>query len=63
GLSTRVRVEVSDSSGSRLATAPRREPVLATDAYDTDLSEIRARIAEIIQDNSGKGRAAALARD
>lgn len=63
GLSTRVRVEVSDSSGSQLATAPRREPVLATDAYDTDLTEIRARIAEIIQDNSGKGRAAALARD
>jgi membrane fusion protein (multidrug efflux system) len=62
GLSTRVRVEVNDSSGSALAAAPRREPVLATQAYDTDLGEIRTRIAEIIRDNSGAGPAA-LARD
>jgi membrane fusion protein, multidrug efflux system len=62
GLSTRVRVDVEDSSGRALAAAPRREPVLATDAYDTNLSEIRTRIAEIIRDNSG-GSAAPLARD
>ena len=54
GLSTRVRVDVQDSAGTQLATVPRREPVLATRAYDTDLSEIRARIAEIIRDNSGR---------
>jgi membrane fusion protein (multidrug efflux system) len=63
GLSTRVRVDVNDGSGSQLATAPRREPVLATQAYDTDLGEIRARIAEIIRDNTGSGPAAPLARD
>ncbi|HEX4619101.1 MAG TPA: HlyD family efflux transporter periplasmic adaptor subunit [Steroidobacteraceae bacterium] len=63
GLSTRVRVAVHDSSGSQLAAAPRREPVLATAAYDTDLSGIRARIAEIVRDNTGAGPAAPLARD
>ncbi len=63
GLSTRVRVDVNDSSGQQLAQAPRREPVLATSAYDTDLSEIRTRIAEIIRDNTGSGPAAPLARD
>ncbi len=53
GLSTRARVDVHDSAGTQLATAPRREPVLATDAYDTDLGEIRARIAEIVRANGG----------
>jgi membrane fusion protein (multidrug efflux system) len=57
GLSTRVRVDVRDGAGTQLATAPRREPVLATQAYDTDLGEIRARIAEIIRDNSAAGAA------
>jgi membrane fusion protein (multidrug efflux system) len=63
GLSTRVRVDVHDSAGTQLATAPRRVPVLATQAYDTDLGEIHARIAEIIRDNSGGGAAASPARD
>ncbi|HUL46099.1 MAG TPA: HlyD family secretion protein [Steroidobacteraceae bacterium] len=63
GLSTRVRIDVENSSGSQLATAARREPVLATNAYDTDLGEIRTRIAEIIRDNSAAGAAAPLARD
>ena len=54
GLSTRVRVDVHDGAGSQLAEAPRREPVLATSAYDTDLSAIRARIDEIVRDNSGE---------
>ena len=53
GLSTRVRIDVHNSSGSQLAQAPRREPVLATRAYDTDLSGIRTHIEEIIRDNSG----------
>jgi membrane fusion protein (multidrug efflux system) len=60
GLSTRVRIDVNDSSGEQLAQAPRREPVLATSAYDTDLSAIRTHIAEIIRDNSGAGAAAAV---
>jgi hypothetical protein len=38
-------------------------PVLATQAYDTDLGEIRARIAEIIRDNSAGRPAAPPARD
>ena len=63
GLSTRVRIDVRDGSGSQLAPAPRREPVLATSAYDTDLSAIRTRIAEIIRDNTGAGSAASPARD
>ena len=63
GLSTRVRIDVQDSSGSQLAAAPRREPVLATSAYDTDLSEIRARIATIIRDNTGVAPLAAVAGD
>ncbi|HWZ61631.1 MAG TPA: HlyD family secretion protein [Steroidobacteraceae bacterium] len=60
GLSTRVRIDVEDGSGSQLAGAPRREPVLATSAYDTDLSEIRARIAAIIRDNTGVASLAAV---
>ena len=63
GLSTHVRVAVQDSSGAQLAPAPPREPVLATGIYDTDLGEIRTRIAEIIRDNSGTGSAAPVARD
>ncbi|HYL72143.1 MAG TPA: HlyD family efflux transporter periplasmic adaptor subunit [Candidatus Dormibacteraeota bacterium] len=52
GLSTRVRIDVRETSGSQLAEVPRREPVLATSAYDTDLSAIRTHIAEIIRENS-----------
>ncbi|HLY53609.1 MAG TPA: HlyD family efflux transporter periplasmic adaptor subunit [Steroidobacteraceae bacterium] len=59
GLSTRVRIDVRDTSGSQLARVPRREPVLATRAYDTDLSAIRTRIEEIVRDNSGAAAAAA----
>ena len=63
GLSTRVRIDVSEGDGSQLATAPRREPVLATQAYDVDLGEIRAHIAEIIRDNSAAAGAANSARN
>ncbi|MFZ0009467.1 MAG: efflux RND transporter periplasmic adaptor subunit [Steroidobacteraceae bacterium] len=52
GLSMHVTVDVRDASGSQLAPAPRREPVLTTSAYDTDLGGIRERIAEVIRDNS-----------
>jgi membrane fusion protein, multidrug efflux system len=53
GLSTRVRVDVHNGSGTQLAAVPRREPVLATSAYDTDLSAIRTHIEEIIRENGG----------
>ena len=55
GLSTRARVDVHDDSGPQLAPAPPREPVLATSAYDIDRSEITARIAHIIAENSPEG--------
>jgi membrane fusion protein (multidrug efflux system) len=52
GLSMHVTVDVHDASGGQLAPAPRREPVLTTSAYDTDLGAIGKRIAEIVRDNS-----------
>ena len=55
GLSTRARVDVHDDSGPQLAPAPPQEPVLATSAYDIDRSEITARIAQIIAENSPEG--------
>jgi membrane fusion protein, multidrug efflux system len=55
GLSTVVRVEVHDTSGAELAPTPRREPVLETRAYDIDTSAIRARIEQIVEDNSAEG--------
>jgi membrane fusion protein, multidrug efflux system len=52
GLSMHVTVDVRDTSGVQLAPAARPEPVLATSAYDTDLTAIRARIEAIIRANS-----------
>jgi membrane fusion protein (multidrug efflux system) len=52
GLSTRASVDVRDDSGSQLANAPRREPVLHTAVYEIDKTEIQARIAQIVADNT-----------
>jgi membrane fusion protein, multidrug efflux system len=52
GLSTHARVDVRDDSGSQLAQAPRKEPVLSTDIYQIDTSEITARIARIVAENT-----------
>jgi len=52
GLSTRARVDVRDDSGPQLAQAPRKEPVLSTDIYQVDTSEITARIAQIVAENA-----------
>jgi membrane fusion protein, multidrug efflux system len=52
GLSTVVTVDLRDSSGPQLAQTARQQPVLATRAFDIDRSEIRARIEQIINDNS-----------
>jgi len=52
GLSTKVRVDVRDTSGQMLARSVRQAPVLATNAYDIDLQEIQSRIAHIIRDNT-----------
>jgi membrane fusion protein, multidrug efflux system len=59
GLSTKVTVDVHDESGPVLAEAPPKEPVLATRAFDIDRSEIKARIADIIRDNTRTGTASA----
>src|SRR5712671_5223629 len=52
GLSTTARVDVHDDSGAQLAPAPPQEPVLTTSVYDLDRSEVTARIAQIIGENS-----------
>ena len=52
GLSTTATVNVHGDSGAVLAQAPRQEPVLATNTYEIDRSEIATRIAQIIRDNS-----------
>ncbi len=52
GLSTRVEVDVRNSSGAQLATAARDKPVLATTAYEIDQHEIDERIARIIAENT-----------
>jgi len=52
GLSTRASVDVRDRSGSQLANTPRREPVLHTAIYEIDKTEIHARIAQIVADNT-----------
>jgi membrane fusion protein (multidrug efflux system) len=57
GLSTTVTVDVHDDSGTQLAQTPPREPVLTTGAFDIDRSEISARIADIIRDNTREGSA------
>jgi membrane fusion protein (multidrug efflux system) len=61
GLSTDAKVDVHDCNGQQLAQSPPGKPVLATDAFDIDRGEIRARIAQIISDNSLEGSAPAAA--
>ena len=55
GLSTSASVDVRDDSGPQLAPAPRQDPVLTTRVYDIDRSEVTARIARIIGENSLEG--------
>jgi membrane fusion protein, multidrug efflux system len=57
GLSTRASVDVRNDSGSQLALAPRKEPVLSTNIYEIDKTEIAARIAQIITENAPAGPA------
>jgi membrane fusion protein, multidrug efflux system len=52
GLSTHASVDVREDSGPQLAQAPRKEPVLNTDIYTIDMSEVTARIAQIVADNA-----------
>jgi membrane fusion protein (multidrug efflux system) len=52
GLSIHASVDVHGTSGLQLAQAPRKEPVLNTDIYAIDMSEVHARIAQIVADNA-----------
>ena len=52
GLSTHATVDIRNDSGPQLAVVPRKEPVLSTDIYQIDMSEVTARIARIISDNA-----------
>jgi membrane fusion protein (multidrug efflux system) len=52
GLSTHASVDVRDDSGPQLAQVPRKDPVLSTDIYAIDMSEVTARIAQIVADNA-----------
>jgi membrane fusion protein (multidrug efflux system) len=52
GLSTHASVDVRAESGPQLAQAPRKDPVLNTDIYVIDMSEVTARIAQIVADNA-----------
>ena len=57
GLSTTATVDVRNDSGPVLAQVPRQEPVLATNTYDVNRSEVSERIAQIIRDNSREANA------
>jgi membrane fusion protein (multidrug efflux system) len=52
GLSTRATVDIHNTSGLQLAQVARKEPILNTDIYVVDFTEISARIAQIIADNA-----------
>jgi membrane fusion protein, multidrug efflux system len=55
GLSTRVSVETVNEDGPQLAQSAPEKPVLSTATYELDNAEIKARIAEIIRDNTREG--------
>jgi len=59
GLSTRVSVTTVDTSGPALAQRAHEKPVLTTDVYEMDNGDVKARIAEIIRDNTTESEAAA----
>ncbi|MBV8496112.1 MAG: efflux RND transporter periplasmic adaptor subunit [Gammaproteobacteria bacterium] len=54
GLSTEIKVDVRDDSGAQLARTPRAQPVLTTRVFDVDRSQIAAKIAAIIAENSSE---------
>jgi len=53
GLSMEVSVDVRDTSGPQLATAPVKGPVYATKVYDVQSEAADARVREIIDANLG----------
>jgi membrane fusion protein, multidrug efflux system len=63
GLSTHASVDIRNDSGPQLAQAPRTEPVLNTAIYNIDMSEISARIAQIVAENKAPAAGMTAARD
>jgi membrane fusion protein (multidrug efflux system) len=57
GLSIDATVDVHDSSGEQLAQTAPQKPILATNTFDIDRSEIKSRIEEIIRQNTREGTA------
>lgn len=53
GLSMRVRVDTSDSSGAPLAQSPRHLKTASTQVFDLDEREVDADVDRIIADNGG----------
>ena len=54
GLSMHADVTIKNLDGALLADAPPAKPLLATDAYERQLAEADARIAQIVRDNLGR---------
>jgi len=54
GLSMHADVTIKNLDGALLAEAPPARPLLATDAYERQLAEADARIAQIVRDNLGR---------
>jgi membrane fusion protein (multidrug efflux system) len=59
GLSVSTTVNIRDTSGSLAADEVRQVPIPSQASLDDDTSAVDARIAEIVQNNSGDRRAAA----
>lgn len=54
GLSMHADVAIKQQDGALLADAPPAKPLLATDAYDKQLAQANARIAQIVRENLGR---------
>ena len=54
GLSTEVRVDIADTSGTSLAEAPRGNTAYATSAFDRNVEQADALVRETIAANLGK---------
>ena len=54
GLSMHADVAIRTQDGALLADAPPAKPLLVTDAYDKQLAQANARIAQIVRENLGR---------
>jgi membrane fusion protein, multidrug efflux system len=61
GMSMQVDVDTRDQSGSRLASAPRRESFASTDVFGDQVANARSRVREIVAANLQGGAVTAPA--